>query len=117
MLVLENRESISNYLLVKNHYIISKIDFEDLEYIEVEKNYTTLYTEKKKYIIRLSLHKMKQMLQSVNFEQVHRKFLVNFDKMKEINLTENAIYLKSGTSITISERYKKKFSSNFTVFS
>ncbi|AXG71054.1 putative two-component response-regulatory protein YehT [Kordia sp. SMS9] len=116
-MVLEKGQSTLNYLLVKNHHIISKIDFEDLEYIEVEKNYTTLYTEEKKYIIRLSLYKMKQVLQSVNFEQVHRKFLVNFDKMKEINLTENAIYLKSGTSITISERYKKKFTSNFEVFS
>lgn len=116
-MVLAKEAPISNYLFVKNHHIISKIDFKDLEYVEVEKNYTTLYTYEKKYIVRLSLNKMKQVLQSVNFEQVHRKFLVNFDKMKEINLAENTIYLKSGKSITMSERYKKKFSSSFEVFS
>ncbi|WP_298547849.1 LytTR family DNA-binding domain-containing protein [uncultured Aquimarina sp.] len=99
----------SDYLFIKKQHKICKIILDTIEYIEVEENYCSLFTENEKHIVRLSLSKIKTMLSNKNFEQIHRKRLINFDKIKEINLTENAVYLNSGIQITISDRFKKQF--------
>ncbi|QMU66724.1 MAG: hypothetical protein GKR88_13790 [Flavobacteriaceae bacterium] len=66
---------------------------------------------KSKHLIRLSLKKIKEILRTKNFEQTHRKYLVNGDKIKEFNLTENTVYLQSGKQLPISDRYKRTLNS------
>ena len=68
-----------NYLLVKQQQAICKVDFNKIEYVEVEENYSTLYTLTQKYVVRKSLSKIKKILTDKNFKQIHRKFLINFD--------------------------------------
>ncbi len=104
-----------NYLLIKSQSKICKVVHDTIEYIEVEENYSTLYTADKKYVVKKSLAKIKDLLSGKSFEQIHRKFVINFDKIKEINLVENTIYLDSGFQVAISERYKKQFTSKYNI--
>ena len=104
-----------NYLLVKKQQSICKLDFDAIEYAAVEENYCTIYTANNKYVVKKSLAKIKELLGDENFEQTHRKFLVNFNKIKEINLSENTIYLLSGTHVSVSERYKKQLATRFNI--
>ena len=93
-------------MLIKNQNKICKVVHDTIEYIEVEDNYSTLYTSDQKYVVKKSLSKIKDILSGKTFEQIHRKFVINFDKIKEINLTENTVYLESGFQVSISDRYK-----------
>ncbi len=111
-----NKTLISDYyILVKKQHLICKINFDDIEYVEVEENYCTLHVSNNKYVVKKSLSKIKEILGKENFEQTHRKFLINFNKVKSINLSENTIYLNSGFQIAISERYKKHLTSRFNI--
>ncbi|GAA3630635.1 LytR/AlgR family response regulator transcription factor [Flavivirga jejuensis] len=97
-----------DYLLIKKQDKICKVILDTIEYVEVEENYSTLYTSNQNHVIKKSLSKIKEMLLDKNFEQIHRKFLINFDKITEINLSENTVYLSPGFQASISERFKKK---------
>ena len=101
--------------LIKKQHLICKVNFNEIEYVEVEENYSTIYLANNKYVVKKSLAKIKELLGNDNFEQIHRKFLVNFNKIKEINISENTIYLNSGTQISISERYKKQLTSRYNI--
>lgn len=111
-----NRSLVSNdYILIKKQHLICKVDFQAIEYVEVEDNYSTINLAETKYVAKKSLAKIKEILRDEVFQQIHRKFLVNFNKIKEINLAENTIYLNSGTQLAISERYKNKLTSRFNI--
>lgn len=104
----ENLKEItcSNSLLIKKNNSIYKLNIHDIEYVEVSDGYLTLHTQNQKFLIRLSLTKLKAYFNQDTFIQVHRKYLVNFNTIQEINLNENTIYLSNGLCITISERYR-----------
>ena len=46
----------------------------EIEYVEVEDNYSTLYISSQKYVVKKSLSKIKSLLIDKNFEQIQRKF-------------------------------------------
>ncbi|WP_369048238.1 LytR/AlgR family response regulator transcription factor [Tenacibaculum sp. UWU-22] len=100
----------TNYFFVKNQSRILKINIDDIEYFSVDDIYSTIQTNSKKHLIRLSLKKIKEILNSKDFEHIHRKYLVNSNKIKEFNLTENTLYLESGKQLPISDRYKRALS-------
>lgn len=100
----------SRYLFVKKGNKICKLDIENIEYVEADNNYSTLHSAGGKYSVRLSLAHIKELLSAADFEQIHRKFVVNIKKLKKIHLDENTAYLESGNYVSISERYKKRFS-------
>lgn len=104
-----------DYLIIKKQHTLCKVLMDNILYIEVEDNYSTIYTTTNKYVVKKSLVKLKDILKHRNFEQIHRNFLVNFDKVEEINLYENIIYLSQNYKVTLSERHKKHLISKFDV--
>lgn len=100
----------AKHLFIREQNRIIKIKVEDIEYVTVDDVYCTVYTETNKYLIRLSLKKIKEILNPKDFKQIHRKYLVNINKIVEFNLTENTVYLQSQKSISISDRYKRDLS-------
>ena len=56
------------------------------------------------------------MLSNPDFKQVHRNYLVNIKKIKEIYFEDNLIILDDGSKIPFSERYKNAFIKNNTIF-
>lgn len=104
------------FLFIKKGQSIFKLALNDIGHVDVDENYSTLYsTSESKYLINLSLSKLKDILPSEDFIQVHRKSLVNIHRIKEVNLSENTLYLDSNQMVTISERYKKRFSQSFNI--
>jgi len=100
----------TKHVFVRSQNRIFKINIQDIEYIKVEDIYCTIHTPIQKHLVRLSLKKMKKLLHPKDFKQVHRKYLVNINKVLEFNLTENTLYLQSKRFIAISERYKRNLS-------
>jgi DNA-binding LytR/AlgR family response regulator len=65
----------------------------DIIYIEVEERYCNIITEKKKFVIMMSLTKMLELLDSSRFSRTHRNYVVN-GKIEEIIFNDNMVILK-----------------------
>lgn len=104
------------YLFVKKNKSVVKIDVASINYIEVDEKYCNLHCQDENYMIKMSLKKVTELLTNPNFKQVHRNFLVNIEKIKEIYFEDNLIILDSKDQIPFSERYKVSFLKNNPVF-
>ena len=95
-------------IFVKSEYKLLQIDLDDIRYIEGLKDYVKIYTENSPHPI-LSLMNMKaieQMLPASRFIRVHRSFIVQKSKIREIE--RNRIVF-GDVYIPIGDSYKQAF--------
>ena len=95
-------------IFVKSEYKLLQIDLDDIRYIEGLKDYVKIYTEDSPHPI-LSLMNMKaieQMLPASRFIRVHRSFIVQKSKIREIE--RNRIVF-GDVYIPIGDSYKQAF--------
>ena len=95
-------------IFVKSEYKLLQINLDDIRYIEGLKDYVKIYTEQSPHPI-LSLMNMKaieQMLPSSRFIRVHRSFIVQKSKIREIE--RNRIVF-GNVYIPIGDSYKQAF--------
>lgn len=105
-----------SYLFIKKKRSVVKVDVSSINYIEVKEKYCSLLCDEGNYLIKLSLTKLKEMLSNPDFKQVHRNYLVNIKKIKEIYFEDNLIILQNKGQIPFSERYKNAFIKDNTIF-
>ena len=96
-----------SYIFVKSDYKLRRIDFSDILYIEGLKDYVKIYLESQsRPVVSLSsMHLMEETLPSSQFFRVHRSYIVNMDKVREL---ERGQILFGEKRLTISESYKDK---------
>ena len=95
-------------IFVKSEYKLLQINLDDIRYIEGLKDYVKIYTEQSPHPI-LSLMNMKaieQMLPTSRFIRVHRSFIVQKSKIREIE--RNRIVF-GDVYIPIGDSYKQAF--------
>ena len=95
-------------IFVKSEYKLLQIDLDDIRYIEGLKDYVKIYTEQSPHPV-LSLMNMKaieQMLPASRFIRVHRSFIVQKSKIREIE--RNRIVF-GDVYIPIGDSYKQAF--------
>lgn len=95
-------------IFVKSEYKLLQINLDDIRYIEGLKDYVKIYTEQSPHPI-LSLMNMKaieQMLPTSRFIRVHRSFIVQKSKIREIE--RNRIVF-GDVYIPIGDSYKQVF--------
>lgn len=95
-------------IFVKSEYKLLQINLDDIRYIEGLKDYVKIYTEQSQRPI-LSLMNMKameQMLPSSRFMRVHRSFIVQKSKVREVE--RNRIVF-GDVYIPIGDSYKQAF--------
>jgi DNA-binding LytR/AlgR family response regulator len=91
-------------MFIKKGKSLKKVLIEDIIYIEVEERYCNIITEKKKFVIMMSLTKMLE-LHSSRFSRTHRNYVVNSGKIEEIIFNDNMVILKNH-KVMISDTYK-----------
>ena len=95
-------------IFVKSEYKLLQINLDDIRYIEGLKDYVKIYTEQSPHPV-LSLMNMKaieQMLPASRFIRVHRSFIVQKSKIREIE--RNRIVF-GDVYIPIGDSYKQAF--------
>jgi len=95
-------------IFVKSEYKLLQIDLDSIKYIEGLKDYVKIYTEESPHPI-LSLMNMKsieQMLPASRFIRVHRSFIVQKSKIREI---ERNRIIFGDVYIPIGDSYKQAF--------
>lgn len=95
-----------DYLLVKDGYKYVSIHFTDILYIQGMRDYVQIYVEGRKPVIATaSMSQIKEKLPSC-FMQVHRSYIVNVKKVKEIERMRVVI---GWERIPIGNSYKQQF--------
>lgn len=90
-LTLEQFPFLKQNLLIKEGNKLVKLNIDNIHIIEVEEKYCSIYTESKKFLVRISLKDVLDRLNNQKFTRIHRNFVVNIDKIISIDLEKNAV--------------------------
>jgi hypothetical protein len=89
---------------------------DDIECLEAARNYVTVSTGERDFLVRNTLAKLEKELAPGQIVRTHRSYLVNIDKIEEIRTTNSDGYeirLASGKAVPLSRSYRDKFRSMF----
>ena len=89
---------------------------DDIEYLEAARNYVTVSTGAREFLVRNTLARLEEQLAPGQIVRTHRSYLVNIDKIEEIRTTDTGgyeIHLRSGKTVPLSRGYRDTFRSLF----
>lgn len=95
-------------IFVKTDYRVVRIAISDIRYIEGMSEYLKIHLDNQKPIITLlSMKKMEDYLPPTLFMRIHRSYIVNLQKIQEVN--KNRVILDADTFLPIGDLYKDRF--------
>ena len=112
----EKTERGSDRILVRDRDRIRLVRANDVDWVESEANYVRLHVGTASYLIRGNLGKLEEKLSAFGFVRVHRRFLVNFDRVTEVQPWfggDAIIILSSNTKVRLSRTFRETFEKRF----
>lgn len=95
-----------DHLFIKVRQKLEKVAINDILYAEADGRYCQIYTEEKKFLVRLTLQELIDLLPPAVFMQTHRGYLVNANKILSIDLQDSFVVLKNH-QIPLSKRHRE----------
>lgn len=98
-------------IVIKASGKIYFIKTNDIEWIEAAGNYVTLHAGGEQHLVRETMNAMEKKLDSEKIIRIHRSYMVNLEKIKELKGLFNgeyAVIMKNGQQFTLSKTYKDK---------
>lgn len=93
-------------IFVRNNNVLVKVNQDDIHYINAEGNYCIVNTlSGKKYAVKISLTAFTEKLNSDDFAQVHRGYIVRLDLIDHVDTVNNFIML-NGMQIPIGRKFR-----------
>ena len=98
----------SKSIFVKSEYKVLQIALDDIRYIEGLKDYVKIYTEQspRPILSLMSMKGLEEMLPATRFMRVHRSFIVNMEKVREI---DRGRIVFGDVFIPVGDSYKQAF--------
>jgi two-component system, LytTR family, response regulator len=94
---------------IKTQHGIAFLPAEQIDWIESEDNYVVIHSGKQSHLVRQSLNAMQHVLDPDGFLRIHRRILVNIDRIREMRAQRPAgILLQDGSILPVSRRLKEK---------
>ena len=81
------------------------LDMNEIDWIEAAANYVRVHTGKESYLLREGIGHMSAKLDPDRFVRIHRSFIVNINRIRELQPCDNGEYiavLKSGKELSCS---------------
>ena len=102
------KDSCIDEIFLKTDYRIVKVNIPDILFVEAMSEYLKVWIDgkAKPVITLLSMKKMEEHLPSY-FMRIHRSYIVNLDKIREVN--KNRIIIGTNTYLPIGDLYKEAF--------
>jgi len=97
-------KATDEYFYVKCDGKIERVMYNELLYVEAMANYVTLYTDKGKLIVYLTIKGILEQLPPEKFVQVHKSYIVNVGR---INTIEGNVLHLGNSKITVSSNYNE----------
>jgi two-component system, LytTR family, response regulator len=95
--------AVKDYLFLYVQKKKVKILFEEIAYIESQREYIKIITTKKAYISKMSTHEMEALLPAHLFKRVHRSFIISISRIE--SYTAETVEV-NGVSIPIGRGYR-----------
>ena len=96
-------------LYVKSDYRMLRVPINSIKYIESMSEYVRIFVEDsaKPIVSLLSMKKIEESLPACDFMRVHRSYLINLNKVKEVS--KMRLVYDGGVNVPIGEMYKDAF--------
>ena len=96
-------------IFVKTDYRVVRLSISDIRYIEGMSEYLKIHLDggQKPVITLLSMKKMEDYLPAAQFMRIHRSYIVNLQKIQEVN--KDRIIMDADTYLPIGDLYKDQF--------
>ena len=94
-----------NFIFIRTNYSFTKIFFDDIIYIKAMENFVQVVTTSDTYTTLVSLKNMLAKLPNNIFKQVHRSYIINFNKIQAL---EKNIFKIDKYDIPIGAAFKEK---------
>ncbi|MCI2082298.1 MAG: LytTR family DNA-binding domain-containing protein [Bacteroidales bacterium] len=103
------KEDLSaEYIFIKAGYKITRVNVNDICYIEGFSEYVKIFTAGKIPLVPLiTMKNIVGQFKSPDFIRIHRSYIINSKKISEIS--KNSVKLNNGISLPIGEQYRKNF--------
>jgi two-component system, LytTR family, response regulator len=105
MTVNEEVRSTKDHLFLNVQKKKVKILFQDIIYIESQREYIKVVTTKGEYLSKMSTHEIEDLLPSRQFKRIHRSYIISLSKVDSYTAEEVEV---SGVSIPIGRGYREE---------
>ncbi len=95
----------NDMFFVKSGKLYTKIDVNEINYLEANGSYTEIFTTNKTYTLSTNLNHFQENIRNNNFIRVHRSFIVNINKIEAFDT--NTVLIE-GKTLPISKSYQKE---------
>jgi two-component system, LytTR family, response regulator len=98
-------------LIVKDRGVVTFVKAEEIDWIEAQGKYEVVHAGNQTHLIREGMAKLEAELNPRKFVRIHKSTIVNLDRIEKLEPLFHAdfrVFLKNGTSLTISRRYRQK---------
>lgn len=112
----EKNERGSDRILVRDRDRIRLVRAHDVDWVESEANYVRLHVGTSSYLIRGNLGKLEEKLAGFGFVRVHRRFLVNVDRVTEVQPWfggDAILVLSNNAKVRLSRTFREPFERRF----
>lgn len=107
-------KSEAEYLFVKHHSRLVKLNASDIYFVEALKDYVQVVTKDQKYTIHATMKDVEKKMPASFFQRVHRSFIVSLDKIEAI-AGGNIIVQDLGKEIPVGGNYRDELGKRFNV--
>ncbi len=93
----------ATHCFIKHEGKLVKVEFDDIQYIQAEKDFSSLYLSQEKLFVSMHLKMFEDLLPSQAFTRVHRSYIIPHGKVEAVN--GNTVQI-GGAEIPIGSSYK-----------
>ena len=102
--VREDQGAVKDYLFLNVQKKKVKVLFSEILYIESQREYVKVVTEKKEHLSKISTHEIEELLPASQFKRIHRSFIVALGKIE--SYTTDVVEV-NGTAIPVGREYRQ----------
>lgn len=106
---LERRRNDPGRILVKGGGRSFLVKVERIDWIEAAGNYATLHTGGEDRLVRETMTSLEERLRSFGFARIHRSYIVNLDRVREIQpwfKGDHVVVLEDDTRLSLTRKYR-----------
>jgi two-component system LytT family response regulator len=107
---LQDKKRHLKRFVIKSGGRILFVRTEEIDWIEAAGNYVELHVGKDSHLLRETMNKLESRLDSKTFIRIHRRTIVNLDRIKQfegVSHGEYVVVLKDGTRLASSRGYRE----------
>jgi len=98
---------LKDRIFIKKRRKLKKVEFKEILFIEADGNYSLVTTDSQKFILKKSLIKVSELLDSPVFFKISRGMIINLERIDSIDLATNKATI-GDLELSISRQYRSE---------